>query len=83
MAGFPESRCLVKGDGGVIAFEQCIDSCGSCGVACEDSAEWHKKYEPEKDCEWVKRAFNRCLAFGEDGSAGYTQCRRACQTCEC
>lgn len=38
--------------------------------------------EPDKNCDWVARTMNRCVAQGQNGVAAYHHCRLACRSCD-
>lgn len=49
---------------------------------CENSASWHKKGSPSRNCDWVSANLpRRCVVGGEDGSWAYQGCPAACSTC--
>lgn len=46
---------------------------------CLDSASWHKRDVPSKDCAWVHGHLpQRCGVVGSDGSTAFDACECAC-----
>ena len=82
VAGFPESRCTVKNEFVVFAFEECSATCSTCTGACEDSTSWFKKGEPAKDCTWASRFANRFYVVGDDDTMAYESCHYAARSCD-
>ena len=75
------ARCDNEDDDGVYAWEACLESCGACGEACVDDADWYHK-KSNKNCQWVKGKRTRCEKEDDDGVAAYSACRRTCQSCD-
>ena len=86
VAGFPESRCTVKSEFVIFAFEECRAACstysGVCSSACLDSASWFKKGDPAKDCTWASRFADRFYVVGDDDTMAYESCHYAARTCD-
>lgn len=82
----PETRCNVKDDSAIYAFERCYAACGICGEkACVDDPAWFKKgsaASEEKNCDWVGRAGSRFTHKGDDGSVAWQSCGKATAGCD-
>jgi len=48
---------------------------------CNDSASWHKRGDPSKDCAWVAQWSPRCTVKGEDRELAEVGCPEACGIC--
>ena len=81
-AGYYYNRASVIGEDGTLAYESCPEATRRCFYGtCADSATWHKKDQPWKDCAWAAAATSRCIAVGADDTYGFESCPAACLAC--
>ncbi|KAJ1447767.1 hypothetical protein M885DRAFT_575454 [Pelagophyceae sp. CCMP2097] len=76
-------RCRRVGEDGNTALASCAVTCDACGLDdCGDSATWHKRGNPTKDCAWVADDTDkRCSKFDEDKVPALTECAATCDSC--
>lgn len=75
---FPRLETITGGDCAAAA----TDSPTAAPTACVDSASWHKKNNPSKDCAWVgKHLPERCAVRGEEKFLSVYACVATCLQC--
>ncbi|KAH8061537.1 hypothetical protein JL722_4167 [Aureococcus anophagefferens] len=75
---FPRLETITGGDCAAAA----TDAPTAAPTACVDSASWHKKNNPSKDCAWVgKHLPERCAVRGEEKFLSVYACVATCLQC--